>query len=238
MPYNPDCNLFLRSDVDESFPQWIQESIESFKTRVSEKNFPCTFGVTAMKSDKIIFSAVDLLDLPISEAVSKFEKSLQEYCKSLHKLTDKEKAYHIFAFIVHRDSKKYSSLEKDHLLAKKFLCISQDSTITKESQEDSSLFVFDNEAWFVNASSPHHKNLCSRNLGNALFFVMQPFSASKVLFPTHELLVKNISVIRKRIQKFDGWLPKVFQGDPDNDPGCPISETYFLEDKPCQKIKK
>ncbi|PLR82559.1 YqcI/YcgG family protein [Bacillus canaveralius] len=224
------ANEFLLEKEDmtnpEIVPDWVIREYATFNKTVTDKTFPCTFGMTAEKRGELRYSYIthdnwselpgtieafiDLFNAPklirhglfLFVEPEKEEKSLEYY---------REYFWNLLQYLHEKDSKPWPKdypTDPDHYLW---------------------AFSFANEPFFVFGNAPAYKQRKTRDLGNSLILGFQPRRIFEGLEGTSPGGIMSREKVRERVEKWD-QLPKHPNISHYGDPEHREWKQYFIGD--------
>ncbi|MBT2687700.1 YqcI/YcgG family protein [Bacillus sp. ISL-47] len=182
-------------------PEWVIKEYQNFHDTVTDKTFPCYFGMTAELRGELRYayitredwsnlpealeSFIDLFDAPkmirhglfVFVEPEKDEKSLEHY---------REYFWNVLQYLHKIDTKPwpkdYPTDPDHHLWA----------------------FSFAEEPFFVFGNAPAYKQRKTRDLGNSLILGFQPRRIFEGLEGTSKGGIMSREKVRERVEKWDG----------------------------------
>jgi uncharacterized protein len=223
--------LFTKEDMTnpDIVPQWVIEEYQHFHEVVTDKTFPCYFGMTGEKKGELRYSYIshdnwehlpqtlrefnELFDIPEGQRLirhgfflfvepEKEERDIPYY---------REYFWNILQFLHEKDDQPWpADYPKDpdhHLWA----------------------FSFAEEPYFVFGNTPAYKQRKTRDLGNSLVLGFQPRRIFDGLEGTSKGGIMSREKVRERVEKWDG-LPKHPNISHYGDPEHREWKQYFIGD--------
>ena len=217
----------------ELAPNWVIEEYRNFKNVVTDKTFPCTFGMAGEKKGELRYSYISHDDW------SNLPKALEEFM-ALFDESEKLIRHGFFLFVEPEKEEKSLDYYRDYFWKILQYLHEKDAApwpgnIPKDADHHLWNFSFAGEPFFIFGNTPAYKQRKTRDLGNSLILGFQP----RRIFAGLEGTVKSGKLsrekIRDRVEKWDR-LPKhpniSHYGDPDHREW----KQYFIGDdiKPIQ----
>lgn len=210
--------LLTKDDITNPavVPEWVIHEYNTFHKTVTEKTFPCYFGMKAEKKDELRYAYItqdDWSNLP--KAVEKFLALFKEPPYVRHGL---------FVFVEPEE-------EKDDLehYRKNFWTILQNlhendkQKWPDDKPKDPAHYLWDfhfgGEPIFVFGNAPAYKQRKTRNLSNSLILGFQPRKIFEGLEGTQKGGIMSREKVRERVEKWDNLPthPDISHfGDPDH----------------------
>lgn len=185
-----------RSDL----PEWLQKEYKTFENTVTDKTFPCYFGMSGQLKGELRYAYISRDDwsaLPV--AVEEFLSLFNE---------PKHKRHGLFVFV--EPFEKEGSLEQ---YRDEFWEILQylhnvdevEWPTDKPKDPDHYLwdFVFKGEPIFIFGNAPAYKRRKTRDLGNAMVLGFQPRRIFEGLTGTEKGGIMSREKVRQRVEKWD-----------------------------------
>ncbi|MEI3606277.1 YqcI/YcgG family protein [Pseudogracilibacillus sp. SE30717A] len=221
--------LYSKEDMKnpDFVPNWVIEEFHTFDQIVSDKTFPCTFGLAAHKRGELRYSYISQDDW------SQLPKALEEFLTLFDK-TDRLIRYGFFLFIEPEKEGKSLSYYRDYFWNVLNYLHEQDQAdwpeqIPKDPDHAMWNFSFAGEPFFVFGNTPAYKQRKTRNLGKSLIMGFQPRRIFNGIEGTTEEGKKARETIRKRVEKWD-QLPKHPNINHYGDPEHREWKQYFIGD--------
>ncbi|MBP2005875.1 FPC/CPF motif-containing protein YcgG [Halobacillus andaensis] len=211
--------LFTKEDMTntEKVPHWVTREYETFRDIVTDKTFPCYFGMSAEKRGELSYSYIthhnwDHLPDTIESFIRLFDEQKRMIRHGFFLFVEPEK--HVKSIPYYRDyfweilqylhnhdhkpwPKDYPTDPDHHLWA----------------------FSFAGEPFFAFGNAPAYKQRKTRDLGNSLVLGFQPRRIFEGLEGTSDGGIMSREKVRERVEKWD-QLPKhpniSHYGDPDH----------------------
>lgn len=212
----PQSLLWTRSQIeaamaDERLPDWVGEAFETFKAKVSDPRFPCTFGITSYQRGSLLHGfARSLQDKADRRHI---QILIREYLDCLSGLTIEEASFTVLILFVDPRS-LLSKLAAHHEAVWDLLQFLHEEDASPWAPEvatdpDDPLWSFclAGSPLFVNISSPAHHKRQSRNLGSALVLVIQLREGFDQVAPDTPNGQRVRRMIRERVETFDQFPP-------------------------------
>ncbi|MCM3598807.1 YqcI/YcgG family protein [Metabacillus idriensis] len=201
----------------EIVPEWVIREYKNFHNVVTDKTFPCYFGMAAEKKGELRYAYVskeDWSNLP--EALIAF-KQLFDDAKRLIR-------HGLFVFIEPEEDEKSIPYYREYFWnVLQYLHDNDKEPWPEDYPHDPDhhlwAFSFANEPYFVFGNAPAYKQRKTRDLGNSLVLGFQPRRIFEGLEGTSEGGSMSREKVRERVEKWD-QLPKhpniSHYGDPDH----------------------
>ena len=204
--------LWTRSQIETALVEqrlagWTREAYNTFKTKVSDPRFPCTFGIVAQQRGTLLYAFARSLRAQADRL--HIQSLVLEYLDRLAGLTKEESSFTLLVLFTDPQSLP-PQLEAHHQEVWDLLQFLH--------EEDSSLWAPgvstdpDHPLWsfclagsplFVNISSPAHRQRQSRNLGSALTLIIQLREGFDLVAPDTPAGRRVRGTIRDRLAAFD-----------------------------------
>ncbi|MEK3889797.1 YqcI/YcgG family protein [Bacillus sp. FSL K6-3431] len=211
--------LFTKKDMTNAnlVPDWVIREYRTFNSIVTDKTFPCTFGMSAEKRGELRYSYISHDDW----------SSLPQTVEDFIDLFDESETLirHGFFLFVEPEMEE-KSLEYYRSYFWKVLQYLHDvdkKPWPEDYPEDPDHhlwnFSFAEEPFFVFGNTPAYKQRKTRDLGNSLILGFQPRRIFDGLEGTSKGGIMSREMVRSRVEKWDR-LPKhpniSHYGDPDH----------------------
>ncbi len=204
--------LWRRSQLEAALagqllPGWAAEAYGTFKAKVLDPRFPCTFGIVAQQRGSLFYGFSESTN---SAAHRLHIQSLfTDYLGSLEALTQEESAFALLVLFVNPESLP-RDLEAHHQAVWQLLQFLHEKDASPwapgvPTDPDHPLWSFclGGLPLFVNISSPAHRQRQSRNLGSALTLIIQLREGFDLVAPDTPAGRRVRKTIRNRIEAFD-----------------------------------
>jgi FPC/CPF motif-containing protein YcgG len=209
---SPASLLWTRPQLEavlagQAFPAWAREAYVTFKERMSDPSFPCTFGIVAQERGTLLYAFARSLQAGADRR--HIQSLVREYLDRLKGLSKEESSFTLLVLLI--DPRSLPAELKAHHEAVwdllQFLHEEDTSPWAPEVSTDP-----DHPLWsfclaglplFVNISSPAHLKRKSRNLGSALTLVIQLREGFDLIAPDTPTGRRVREMIRDRIAAFD-----------------------------------
>ncbi|MCA1321024.1 YqcI/YcgG family protein [Bacillus tianshenii] len=208
-------------------PDWVIREYKNFHQVVTDKTFPCYFGMAGEKKGELRYSYITHDDW----------KHLPETLKDFNALFDPDKPlirHGLFLFVEPEDEEKsiphYRQYFWDIL---QYLHQQDDMPWPKDYPTDPDhhlwAFSFAGEPYFVFGNAPAYKQRKTRDLGNSLVLGFQPRRIFEGLEGTSHGGAMSREKVRERVEKWD-QLPKHPNISHYGDPEHREWKMYFIGD--------
>ncbi|HVR98384.1 MAG TPA: YqcI/YcgG family protein, partial [Thermoanaerobaculia bacterium] len=209
----PDTALWTRPQLETALagqllPEWAAEAYGTFKAKVLDPRFPCTFGIVAQQRGTLLYAFARSLEDQTDRL--HIQSSITEYLGRVKALAREESALTLLVLFVDPRSLP-PELEAHHhavwdLL--QFLHEEDDSPwapgVPTDPDHPLWSFCLGESPIFVNISSPAHRQRQSRNLGSALTLIIQLREGFDLIAPDTPTGRRVRETIRNRTESFDG----------------------------------
>ncbi|WP_028785081.1 YqcI/YcgG family protein [Thalassobacillus devorans] len=223
-----DSFLLKKQDMkDKSIvPDWLPEEYETFHDIVTDKTFPCYFGMGAEKKGELRYSFLNHDDWShLPNTVEEFMKLFEEPPFIRHGF---------FLFVEPEQEEKSIEYYRDYFW--KILNYLNDHDrepwpVDYPTDPNHHLwaFSFAGEPFFVFGNSPAYKQRKTRNLGNSLVLGFQPRKIFEGLEGTSKGGIMSREKVRERVEKWD-QIPKHPDISHYGDPTHHEWKQYFIGD--------
>lgn len=221
--------LFTKEDMvnPELVPEWVIDEYKNFRDVVTDKEFPCYFGMTAEKKGELRYSYIgrdnwDQLPGAIEEFIALFDESKPLIRHGLFVFVEpeleektieyyRENFWNILQFLHEKDTQPWPAdypTDPDHHLW---------------------AFSFAGEPFFAFGNAPAYKQRKTRDLGNSLILGFQPRRIFEGLEGTSKGGIMSREKVRERVEKWDN-LPKHPNISHYGDPEHREWKMYFIGD--------
>lgn len=185
-------------------PEWLYKEYQTFHQTVTDKTFPCFFGMRGELKGELRYAYVtqdDWSNLP--SALINFLKLFQEPDAKRHGL---------FVFVEPLDTEgQLDDYRKQFWEILQYLHNVDEVSWPEDSPRDPDHYLWDfhfhGEPIFVFGNAPAYKKRKTRDLGNAMVLGFQPRRIFKGLEGTERTGVMSREQVRKRVEMWD-QLPK------------------------------
>ncbi|KUP09807.1 YqcI/YcgG family protein [Bacillus coahuilensis m2-6] len=198
-------------------PEWVKNEYLNFREVVTNKTFPCYFGMAAEKKGELRYSYVsndDWSTLP--GAIKEFNQLFDENKRLIR--------HGLFVFIEPETEDKDIPYYREYFWNILQYLHDQDeeswpADYPTDPEHHLWAFSFAGEPYFVFGNAPAYKQRKTRDLGNSLVLGFQPRRIFEGLEGTSPGGVMSREKVRERVEKWDN-LPKhpniSHYGDPDH----------------------
>lgn len=200
-------DLLTKEDLENNqlLPDWLQAEYKIFKETVTDKTFPCTFGMAAQRNGELRYAYISHDDW------SRLPATMEAFNQLFHE--QKRLIRHgLFLFV--EPEKETRSLEHYRAYFWKILQYLHDNDRyewPKDYPKDPNHYLwnfsFANEPYFAFGNAPAYKQRKTRDLGNSLIIGFQPRRIFKGLEGTSKGGIMSREKVRKRVEAWDR-LPK------------------------------
>lgn len=220
--------LLEKEDMDNPsiVPNWVMNEYKTFQQTVTEKTFPCYFGMSAEKKGELRYSYINHDDWT----------SLPETMEAFIKLFDAPKLtrHGLFLFVEPEKEEKSIEYYREYFWnILKYLHEADNKPWPKDIPVDPDnhlwAFSFAGEPFFVFGNAPAYKQRKTRDLGNSLVLGFQPRRIFEGLEGTSKGGIMSREKVRERVEKWDG-LPKHPNISHYGDPEHREWKQYFIGD--------
>lgn len=185
-----------RSDL----PEWLQNEYKTFQSTVTDKTFPCYFGMSGQLKGELRYAYISRDDwsaLPV--AVEEFLSLFND---------PKHKRHGLFVFVEPFETEGSLGQYRDEFWTILQYLHNVDETewpADKPTDPDHYLwdFVFKGEPIFVFGNAPAYKRRKTRDLGNAMVLGFQPRRIFEGLTGTEKGGIMSREKVRQRVEKWD-----------------------------------
>ncbi|WP_025784315.1 YqcI/YcgG family protein [Sporosarcina sp. D27] len=194
--------LLTKEDFDKrkDLPEWLLCEYETFKNTVTDKTFPCYFGINGQLKGELRYSYItqkDWSNLPL--ALYDFLALFKD---------PKHKRHGLFVFVepfeTHRALEDYRDQFWKIL---QYLHEVDEIRWPDESPRDPDHYLWDfrfhGEAIFAFGNTPAYKQRKTRDLGNAMVIGFQPRKIFKGLKGTEKGGIMSRDKVRERVEAWD-----------------------------------
>jgi FPC/CPF motif-containing protein YcgG len=208
----PERLLWTRSQVQAALAEqrlagWACEAYGTFKAKVLDPRFPCTFGIVAQQRGTLLYAFADSLRTDAGRF--HIQALITEYLAHLQGLTKEESSFTLLILFVDPQSLP-PELEAHHQAVWDLLQFlhEEDSSpwapgVATDPDHPLWSFCLAGAPLFVNISSPAHRQRQSRNLGSALTLILQLREGFDLVAPDTPAGRRVRGIIRDRIEVFD-----------------------------------
>jgi len=198
-------------------PKWVVQEYKNFREVVTNKTFPCYFGMSAEKKGELRYSYISHDNW----------NHLPDTLKEFNALFDPEKPlvrHGLFLFVEPEIEEKTIPYYREYFWdILQFLHMKDDQPWPKDYPTDPDhhlwAFSFAEEPYFVFGNAPAYKQRKTRDLGNSLILGFQPRRIFEGLEGTSKGGIMSREKVRERVEKWD-QLPThpniSHYGDPDH----------------------
>lgn len=207
-------------------PNWVIDEYNTFNKTVTDKTFPCYFGMTAEKKGELRYSFIqhdDWTSLP--NTIEAFIKLFEAPKLTRHGL---------FVFVEPEKEEKSIEYYREYFWnIIKFLHEADrqpwPETIPQDPDHHLWAFSFAKEPFFVFGNAPAYKQRKTRDLGKSLVLGFQPRRIFEGLEGTSKGGIMSREKVRERVEKWDN-LPKHPNISHYGDPEHHEWKQYFIGD--------
>jgi uncharacterized protein len=194
--------LLTKEDMTnpDRVPAWVIEEYETFHETVTDKTFPCYFGMAAEKKGELRYAYMTQDDWT----------NLPEALKEFNKLFDSPKLirHGLFVFVEPEKEEKDIPYYRDYFWKILQYLHETDNQpwpeqIPKDPDHHLFAFSFDQEPYFVFGNAPAYKQRKTRDLGNSLVLGFQPRRIFEGLEGTSPGGSMSREKVRERVEKWD-----------------------------------
>jgi uncharacterized protein len=207
-------------------PAWVIEEYKNFHQTVTDKTFPCYFGMTAENRGELRYAYISQDDW------SQLPKALEQFID----LFDAPKLirHGLFVFVEPEKEEKDIPYYREYFWnILQYLHDQDEKPWPKDYPEDPDhhlwAFSFAEEPFFVFGNAPAYKQRKTRDLGNSLVLGFQPRRIFEGLEGTSKGGIMSREKVRERVEKWDG-LPKHPNISHYGDPEHREWKQYFIGD--------
>jgi len=194
--------LLLKEDMTnpDIVPEWVIKEYETFHQTVTDKTFPCYFGMKAENKGELRYAYItrdDYSNLP--SAVESFLKLFNEPPYIRHGLFVFVEPEPVEGDIEHYRKNFWDILQYLHEHDPK------DWPVEKPKDPEHFLwdFHFNGEPIFIFGNAPAYKQRKTRDLGNSLVLGFQPRKIFEGLEGTEKGGIMSREKVRERVEKWD-----------------------------------
>lgn len=186
-------------------PSWVTREYENFRSVVTDKTFPCYFGMTAEHKGELRYSYIS------HDNWTHLPDTLKEFMKLFD--TNKRLIRHgFFLFVEPEEERKDIPYYRDYFWRiLQYLHEQDDKPWPKDYPTDPDhhlwAFSFSEEPYFVFGNTPAYAKRKTRDLGNSLVLGFQPRRIFEGLEGTSKGGHMSREKVRERVEKWDN-LPK------------------------------
>lgn len=211
----------------ERLPDWLINEYATFASTVTEKTFPCYFGMSAQKRGELRYSYISHDDW----------SHLPETLRAFNALFDSQKKFirhGLFLFVEPEKQEKSLEYYRDYFWNILQYLHNQDDKAWADGypvDPDHYLwsFSFAEEPYFAFGNAPAYKQRKTRDLGNSLIIGFQPRRIFQGLEGTSPGGFMSREKVRERVEIWDG-LPKHPNISHYGDDGHREWKQYFIGD--------
>lgn len=195
--------LLTKEDMinPEIVPEWVIQEYKTFHDTVTDKTFPCYFGMTAEMRGELRYAYITQEDW----------SNLPEALESFIELFDAPKLirHGLFVFVEpETDEKPLEHYREYFWNILQYLHKVDTKPWPKDYPTDPDhhlwAFSFAEEPFFVFGNAPAYKQRKTRNLGNSLVLGFQPRRIFEGLEGTSKGGIMSREKVRERVEKWDG----------------------------------
>ncbi|WP_029326702.1 YqcI/YcgG family protein [Bacillus coahuilensis] len=211
--------LLTKEDMTKEgrVPEWVKKEYLNFREVVTNKTFPCYFGMAAEKKGELRYSYVSKDDWStLPGAIKEFNQLFDENKRLIR--------HGLFVFIEPETEEKDIPYYREYFWNILQYLHDQDeeswpADYPTDPEHHLWAFSFAGEPYFVFGNAPAYKQRKTRDLGNSLVLGFQPRRIFEGLEGTSPGGVMSREKVRERVEKWDN-LPKhpniSHYGDPDH----------------------
>ncbi|MGJ9459434.1 YqcI/YcgG family protein [Oceanobacillus sp. CF4.6] len=200
--------LLTKDDMEsntDNLPDWLKEEYKTFESIVTDKTFPCYFGMSGQKRGELRYGYISHNDW------SQLPMMLEEF----NRLFDNQKKmirHGFFLFVEPEKEEKPLEYYREYFwnvlqYLHDFDQHEWPSDYPKDPDHYLWNFCFAKEPYFAFGNAPAYKQRKTRDLGNSLIIGFQPRKIFEGLKGTEQSGVMSRERVRERVEKWDG-LPK------------------------------
>lgn len=200
-------HLLTKEDFenDKSLPDWLLKEYQTFKNTVTDKTFPCTFGMAAEKNGELRYSYISHNDWSNLPATMEAFNNLFHDQKRLIR-------HGLFLFVEPEPEEQSLDYYRDYFWKVLQYLHDQDTyewpkDYPKDPDHYLWNFSFAEEPYFAFGNAPAYKQRRTRDLGNSLVIGFQPRRIFKGLEGTSKGGSMSRERVRERVELWD-QLPK------------------------------
>jgi FPC/CPF motif-containing protein YcgG len=193
--------------AEQRLPGWACEAYGTFKAKVLDPRFPCTFATIAQQRGTLLYAFARSVHGTADRL--HIQSLIAEYLAHLAGLTKEESSFALLILLVDPQSLP-PELDAHHQAVwdlLQFLHEADPSPWAPEVATDPDhplwSFCLTGSPLFINISSPAHRQRQSRNLGSALTLVLQLREGFDLVAPDTSTGRRVRGMIRNRITSFD-----------------------------------
>jgi uncharacterized protein len=221
--------LFTKEDMrnPDLVPEWVLKEYERFHEVVTDRTFPCYFGMAAENKGELRYSYISRNDW------SHLPQTLKEFIDLFN--PEKPLIRHGFFLFVEPESeeKNLEHYRESFWNILQYLHEQDEHPWPEDYPTDPDhhlwAFSFAEEAFFVFGNAPAYKQRKTRDLGNSLILGFQPRRIFEGLEGTSKGGIMSREKVRERVEKWDG-LPKHPNISHYGDPEHREWKQYFIGD--------
>ncbi|KMJ57389.1 YqcI/YcgG family protein [Bacillus sp. LL01] len=211
----------------EIVPEWVINEYTNFRRVVTDKTFPCYFGMSAEKKGELRYSYIT------HENWTHLPDTLREF----NALFDEGKPlvrHGLFLFVEPEPEERQIPYYREYFWdILQFLHMKDDKPWPQDYPTDPDhhlwAFSFSDEPYFVFGNAPAYKQRKTRDLGNSLILGFQPRRIFEGLEGTSKGGVMSREKVRERVEKWD-QLPTHPNISHYGDPNHREWKQYFIGD--------
>jgi thioesterase domain-containing protein/FPC/CPF motif-containing protein YcgG len=208
----PESLLWTQAQLEMALAEqrlagWAREAYDTFKTKVSDPRFPCTFGIVAQQRGTLLYSFARSLRAQADRL--HIQSLIREYLSRLQRLTKEESSFTLLVLFTDPQSLP-PDLDAHHQEVWDLLQYlhEEDSSpwapgVSTDPDHPLWSFCLAGSPLFVNISSPAHRQRKSRNLGSALILIIQLREGFDLVAPNTPAGRRVRGIIRDRLEAFD-----------------------------------
>ncbi|CAM4099852.1 YqcI/YcgG family protein [Bacillus manliponensis] len=212
--------------IREDIPSWVGEEFHTFSSVVLDKEFPCYFGLTALKKNELRYSFLAHNDW----------EHLPETMLAFLRLMEEDTSVRRGFFLFVEPEKEICSLEYYRAYFWRILQYLHEKDerpwpnhIPENPDHHLWEFSFGGEAMFAFANAPAYKQRRTRNLGDSMVVGFQPRIIFDGLEGDRPKGAYSRQMVRERVEKWD-QLPKHPNISHYGDPNHREWKQYFIGD--------
>ncbi|TAA69142.1 YqcI/YcgG family protein [Planococcus salinarum] len=184
----------------QDLPEWLLKEYETFHNTVTDKTFPCYFGMSGELKGELRYAYIsreDWSSLPV--AVEEFLSLFND---------PKHKRHGLFVFVEPFETEGSLEQYRDEFWTiLQYLHNMDDMEWPSDKPKDPDHylwdFVFKGEPIFIFGNAPAYKRRKTRDLGNAMVLGFQPRRIFEGLTGTEKGGIMSREKVRQRVEKWD-----------------------------------
>lgn len=198
--------LLTKEDFEkrDDLPEWLLREYQTFENTVTDKTFPCYFGMSGQKRGELRYAYIT------QEDWSNLPAALEAFLALFE--DPKHKRHGLFVFVEpFEEEGQLDDYRAQFWEILQYLHDVDDVEWPEDKPRDPEHylwdFIFQGEPIFAFGNTPAYKQRKTRDLGNAMVIGFQPRKIFEGLTGTEKGGIMSREKVRERVEKWDG-LPK------------------------------